>query len=112
MTYETVKLNPKTLYPRQHEAFSFFLNHLQNGRSTLDSSDVGTGKTVVAATLAAADRLDAAMIQRAEGWGGVNGLFRFGPDGSVERALAVMQLQTQGGVKTVSPPQQTFASGS
>ena len=52
------------------------------------------------------------MIQRAEGWGGVNGLFRFGPDGSVERALAVMQLQDRGGVKAVSPPQQTFGSGS
>jgi hypothetical protein len=66
----------------------------------------------LAATLAAANRLDAAMIQRPEGWGGVNGLFRFGADGSVERALAVMQLQTQGGVRTVSPPQQTFGSGS
>lgn len=66
----------------------------------------------LAATLAAADRLDAAMIQRPEGWGGVNGLFRFGPDGSVERALAVQQLQNQGGVKTVLPAQQTFGSGS
>jgi branched-chain amino acid transport system substrate-binding protein len=66
----------------------------------------------LAATLAAADRLDAAMIQRPEGWGGVNGLFRFGPDGSVERALAVQQLQTQGGVKTILPAQQTFGSGS
>ena len=31
----------------------------------------------LAATLAGADRLDAAMIQRPQGWGGVNGLFRF-----------------------------------
>ena len=66
----------------------------------------------LAATLAGADRLDAAMIQRAQGWGGVNGLFRFLPDGSAERALSVMQLQSQGGVKTVSPALQTFGPGS
>ena len=66
----------------------------------------------LAATLAGANRLDAAMIQRSEGWGGVNGLFRFLPDGSAERALAIMQLQNQGGVKTIVPAQQTFGSGS
>lgn len=66
----------------------------------------------LAATLAGAERLDAAMIQRPQGWGGVNGLFRFLPDGSTERALAIMQLQNQGGVKQVSPPAQTFDSGS
>ena len=66
----------------------------------------------LAATLAANERLDAAMIQRPQGWSGVNGLFRFNPDGSVERALAIMQLQNQGGVKIVSPPLQAFASGS
>jgi ABC-type branched-subunit amino acid transport system substrate-binding protein len=66
----------------------------------------------LAATLAGADRLDAGMIQRPQGWSGVNGLFRFMPDGSVERALAVMQLQNQGGVKIVSPPMQEFAAGS
>jgi len=66
----------------------------------------------LAATLAANDRLDAAMIQRSQGWSGVNGLFRFNPDGSVERALAIMQLQNQGGVKIVSPPLQAFGPGS
>jgi branched-chain amino acid transport system substrate-binding protein len=66
----------------------------------------------LAATLAGANRLDAAMIQRGEGWGGVNGLFRFLPDGSVERSLAVMQLQNQGGVKMIDPPLKTFGPGS
>ena len=66
----------------------------------------------LAATLASNERLDAAMIQRAQGWSGVNGLFRFLPDGSVERALAVMQIQSQGKVGAVSPPIQAFASGS
>lgn len=66
----------------------------------------------LAATLAGADRLDAGMIQRPQGWSGVNGLFRFLPDGSVERALAVMQLQDRGGVRIVSPPLREFAPGS
>jgi outer membrane PBP1 activator LpoA protein len=66
----------------------------------------------LAATLAGADRLDAAMIQRAQGWTGVNGLFRFLPDGSIERALVVMQLQDRGGVKIISPAVKTFGPGS
>jgi SNF2 family DNA or RNA helicase len=44
----------KTLYPCQHEAYTLFLNLLRLGKSTLDPSDVGTGKTVVAVKLAAA----------------------------------------------------------
>jgi SNF2 family DNA or RNA helicase len=44
----------KTLYPCQHEAYLFFLSRLEQGQSTLDTSDVGTGKTVVAVKLARA----------------------------------------------------------
>ena len=72
----------------------------------------GYDAAALAATLAVAERLDAAMIQRPQGWGGVNGLFRFLPDGSTQRALSVMQLQSQGGVKMISPAAQTFDSGS
>jgi branched-chain amino acid transport system substrate-binding protein len=66
----------------------------------------------LAATLAGAARLDAATIQRPQGWGGVNGLFRFLPDGSTERALAIMQLQDRGGVKLIAPALQAFSPGS
>ncbi len=52
------------------------------------------------------------MLQRPEGFGGVNGLFRFMPDGSIQRALAVMQVQDQGGVKIISPAVVAFAAGS
>lgn len=38
----------KTLYPKQKEAVDFFIDRLQQGINTLDSSSVGTGKTVVA----------------------------------------------------------------
>ena len=43
---------PKTLFPRQHQAHDFFLKRLQSGGNTLDSSDMGTGKAVVACHLA------------------------------------------------------------
>lgn len=66
----------------------------------------------LAANLAKLDRLDAGMLQREEGWRGVNGLFRFMPDGGIERGLAVMQLQDGGGAKIVSPAITVFTPGS
>ncbi len=42
----------KTLYPKQKEAFDFFLAQHKLGLILLDTSHVGTGKTVVAAHLA------------------------------------------------------------
>ena len=42
----------KTLYPKQAEAASFFLESLSSGNNTIDTSSVGTGKTVVAAYIA------------------------------------------------------------
>ncbi len=65
------------------------------------------------ATLASNDRLDAAMIQRVQGWGGVNGLFRFQPDGSVERGLVVRQIiDANSEPRIVSPAIKEFTSGS
>jgi ABC-type branched-subunit amino acid transport system substrate-binding protein len=66
----------------------------------------------LAATLANQGRLDRATVERTEGFGGVNGLFRFLPDGSVERALAVLQVQPGGTVKVVSPAMTVFTPGS
>ena len=42
----------KTLYPKQQDAAGFFINALMGGKNTIDTSDVGTGKTVVAAYVA------------------------------------------------------------
>jgi ABC-type branched-subunit amino acid transport system substrate-binding protein len=65
------------------------------------------------AKLASEGRLDAAMIQRPSGWGGVNGLFRFLPDGSVERGLVVRQIvDANGEPRIVSPAIKEFAPGS
>jgi superfamily II DNA or RNA helicase len=44
----------KTLYPKQQDALDFFLAKHKLGSNSLDTSHVGTGKTVVAAHLAKA----------------------------------------------------------
>lgn len=47
-----MNLSEKTLFPKQEDAYTFFTAELESGRNTLDTSDVGTGKTIVAAHLA------------------------------------------------------------
>ena len=44
----------KTLYPKQQDALDFFLANHKLNLNSLDTSHVGTGKTVVAAHLAKA----------------------------------------------------------
>jgi hypothetical protein len=82
------------------------------GEAAPPLASFGYDAGALAAALANSERLDAAMIQRPQGWAGVNGLFRFLPDGSVERGLAVMQLQTTGGLRMVSEPIKAFGPGS
>ena len=52
----------KTLFPAQQKSFDFFMPLLSSNRSTLDQSDTGTGKTVVACKLAAASNRPIAII--------------------------------------------------
>jgi hypothetical protein len=67
----------------------------------------------LAAALAQVGRLDAETLQRTQGFMGSNGLFRFGPDGAPERALAVMTIQPQSqGPKVISPALATFEPAS
>ena len=50
----------------------------------------------------------AAAITNPNGWSGVDGIFRFLPDGRSERALAVIEIQGDRGV-VISPAPTTFA---
>ena len=65
----------------------------------------------LASVLAKADSPDPfsqAAIQNPNGFTGVDGLFRFGGDGLVQRGLAVIEVQP-GGDKVVSPAPRSFA---
>ena len=53
------------------------------------------------------DPFSAQAIQNPSGFTGVDGLFRFGADGLVQRGLAVLEVDP-GGDKVVSPAPQTF----
>ena len=53
------------------------------------------------------DPFSAQAIQNPSGFTGVDGLFRFGPDGLVQRGLAVLEVDP-GGDKVVSPAPQSF----
>ncbi len=53
------------------------------------------------------DPFSAQAIQNPSGFTGVDGLFRFGPDGLVQRGLAVLEVDA-GGDKVVSPAPQSF----
>ncbi len=54
-----------------------------------------------------ADGFDPAFLAAPNGFLGADGLFRFAPDGSVERGLAVLEL-TPGGSTVISPGIRTF----
>lgn len=57
------------------------------------------------------DRFDEAMIENRSGYFGADGLFRFGPDGTIERGLAILEIQP-GGIQIVDPAPRSFSSGS
>ncbi len=65
-------------------------------------SSFGYDAGALIASLAHDEHLDGATLQRRDGFIGVNGLFRFDGDGSVERGLAVMSVDPSG-VRIVSP---------
>ena len=50
----------------------------------------------------------AEAIANPNGWSGVDGIFRFLPDGRSERALAVIEIQGDRGV-VISPAPTSFA---
>ncbi len=57
------------------------------------------------------DRFDEAMIENRSGYFGADGLFRFRPDGTIERGLAILEIQP-GGIRVIDPAPRTFTAGS
>jgi branched-chain amino acid transport system substrate-binding protein len=68
----------------------------------------GVGLAAQLARLKPGGDFSAEAIANPNGWSGVDGIFRFLPDGRSERALAVIEIQGDRGV-VVSPAPTTFA---
>jgi branched-chain amino acid transport system substrate-binding protein len=56
------------------------------------------------------DRFSTARLTNPEGFQGINGLFRFRPNGLVERGLAILEVTTSG-PRTVAPAPDRFGAG-
>ena len=54
-----------------------------------------------------AQRFSEQVLTNASGFAGIDGLFRFRPDGTNQRGLAVMRV-TPGGGQVISPPPRAF----
>ena len=66
------------------------------GRAPGRLAGLGYDAAYLGAVLAAEGRLTVPEVERRNGFLGVDGLFRFSPDGVVERALAVVQVTPAG----------------
>jgi len=68
-----------------------------------------TGLAAVLARSAPGGDFSLSTLTQPSGFAGADGLFRLRPDGSVERGLAVLQLQPRGaGIKIISPAPASF----
>lgn len=79
-----------------------------------DLAVLGYDATALAAVLArqgGGPRFDRATLTSAAGFGGAAGIFRFRADGTVERGLAVMEVQSNGTVAEISPAPLSFSGG-
>jgi ABC-type branched-subunit amino acid transport system substrate-binding protein len=80
------------------------------GRQPPRLASLAFDAAALAAALAKTDNSDpfsALAIQNPSGFTGVDGLFRFGPDGLVQRGLAVLEVEP-GGDRVASPAPQGF----
>ena len=55
-------------------------------------------------------RFTAQQITNPEGYQGLNGLFRFRPNGLIERGLSILEV-TPGGPRVIAPPPARFSAG-
>ena len=81
------------------------------GESPTRLSSLSYDATLLAARLAQSStrgRFSVDAITNANGYFGADGLFRLRPDGSVERGLAILEIQP-GGIQTIDPAPRSFA---
>ena len=68
---------------------------------------LGYDAGALAALLARSNGFSSSTLENPSGFSGVDGIFRFGPDGLVQRGLAVLQV-TKTGTSVVAPAPETF----
>ncbi|MDZ7629434.1 MAG: penicillin-binding protein activator [Parvularculaceae bacterium] len=78
-------------------------------------SSLAYDATLLAARLGQAprrrDRFDQRLIVSRSGYVGADGLFRLTPEGTIERGLAILEIQP-GGIRVIEPAPKSFVAGS
>ena len=77
-------------------------------RKPTNLASIGYDAGALAAALASADALTEAGVRQRDGFVGVNGLFRFRPDGTAERNLAVFEIMPDEGAVPILRPRESF----
>ena len=95
--------------PAQLSEFNDAYRRLHGSEPTRLAS-MGYDAALLALSLIQGDALNRSTIENPDGFMGVNGLFRFNPDGTIERGLAVMQVTSRGDVVVVDPPRESFGA--
>lgn len=85
------------------------------GESPPRLSSLAYDATLLAARLGQAprrrDRFDERLIISRSGYFGADGLFRFTPEGTIERGLAILEIQP-GGIRVIDAAPKSFVAGS
>lgn len=81
------------------------------GRPPTRLASLGYDAAAMAIRLAADDALDTVGVTNPSGFRGINGLFRLRLDGSVQRSLSVLEIDTEEGAQLVSPSASSFGPG-
>lgn len=95
-----------------NEAWTGFANRYRSsyGAQPPRIASIAYDATLLAAALTRDPnhpRIDDTVLTTPDGFSGIDGIFRFRPDGTVERGLAVFEIQN-GAFGTVDPAPQTF----
>ncbi len=77
-------------------------------REPTNFASIGYDAGALASALAAIDQLNVDGVTNSDGFTGVNGLFRFQPDGTAERALSILQIDPEDGAVLVETGQESF----
>ncbi len=79
-----------------------------NGEKASSMSALGYDATLMSLMMLSENSLNRASLERQDGFMGTNGLFRFRPNGTIERSLSVVQVTGDGSVRVIEPGKSSF----